>query len=147
MMERIEGERLAGGYGPPGGGGYGGPPPGGYGGASPGGYGPPPGGFGGPPNPYQPPEGMPGGFPPPGGPFNGPPINTSLPLTLGIISVVFCCLPLGIVTISYANSAKAAMARGDYATAQSKAKTATTLGFISIGCGILVWIVYLAAHR
>lgn len=147
----------AAGYGPPGGG-YGGPPGGGmppgggYGGPPPGA--PPGGGYGGPP-PGAPPGGGYGG-PPPGGGFGPPPgggfpgggpmmpgaggdVNTTLPLILGILSI-FCCWPAAIFIIIFAVQAKNLKNQGQIEAARSKAKTATIVGWIIVGLGLLGWI-------
>ncbi len=82
-----------GGYGgpPPGAppGGYGGPPPGNYG-QPPANYGQPPGGFGGPPGAMGPP-----GFPQPG----GADVQTTLPLVLNIVGILFGCCSYGIGSV------------------------------------------------
>ncbi|MBK8216892.1 MAG: CD225/dispanin family protein [Myxococcales bacterium] len=143
-----------GGYGgPPGGGGppgFGGPPPGGYGGPPPGGAppggfgGPPPGGYGAPPPGFGPPG---GGFPPPGGPMMpgaGGDVNTTLPIILGVISCLCCGISfiLGVVGIVLAVQAGNAKNMGDIEGARSKAKTATILGAVGIGLGLLLDVVW-----
>lgn len=112
---------AAGGYGPPGGmppgGGYGGPPPGGA----------PPGGYGGPM--------MPGA---------GGDVNTTLPIILGVISCLCCGISfiLGVVGIVLAVQAGNAKNMGDIEGARSKAKTATILGAVGIGLGLLLDVVW-----
>ena len=80
---------------------------------------------------------MPGGMMPGGG--AGGAINTTLPLILGIVSV-FCCWPAAIFIIIFAVQAKKAKEMGDMTTATSKAKTATLVGWIIVGLGVLEYI-------
>jgi uncharacterized membrane protein len=86
-----------------------GPPSGGY--PPPG---PPSGGY--PPPP--PPQG--GGFPPPPG-YGTQPNNN---LVWAILVTVFCCLPLGIVSIVKATQVSGLWAQGQYAEAQTAADDA-----------------------
>lgn len=107
-------------YQPPGGypaGGYG--RPGGYG--QPGGY--PPGGFGGPPF--------------------GPP-NVPNYLVQAILVTLFCCLPVGIVSIVFASQVSGKLAAGDYQGALDSSQKARTWAWVAFGAGLAVtavWIV------
>ncbi|MER7366635.1 CD225/dispanin family protein [Nonomuraea wenchangensis] len=145
-----------GGYGqqpPSGGGGYGQQPPsgGGYGGygqqpPSGGGYGEQPpsgGGYGG--YGQQPPSG--GGYggygqQPPGGGYGGqqPPDNHLVP---AILTTLFCCLPLGIVSIVKSSQVNQKWQIGDYQGAVQASEEAKTwwkrsIIFGAIGWGIVV---------
>ena len=99
---------------PSGGGGYGAPPPpgGGYGG----GYG----GYGGAPQ----------GSPPPSN------------LVWAILCTLFCCLPLGIVSIVYAAQVNGKWAAGDVAGAQNSSAKARQFALIGAVVGVVVIVIY-----
>jgi len=84
-----------------------GPPPGSYPPPPPGGGYPPPGGG------YPPPG---GGYPPPGPPGGG--VQPDSHLVWAILVTLFCCLPLGIVSIVKATQVSGLWAQGRYAEAQ-----------------------------
>ena len=65
----------------------------------------------------------------------GPNINTTLWLVLGIISLVFCCLPTGIGTIICSIGAKRALDEGDDYSAKRKIRFAKIWFFI--GCAFV----------
>lgn len=80
------------------------------------------------------------------------PQNTSKPqnwLWLGICTTLLCCLPLGIVSIVYANKVDSLWSMGDYKGATESAEKAKMWGFISAGVGvvsnILLFIIAIAA--
>lgn len=148
----METTNAAGGYGPPGGSGGGGgwgPPGGGYG-APPGGggYGAPPGGgYGSPPAGGF---GAPTGFVPPGGPMipgmpgAGGDVNTTTPLLLNVIALLFCggtlmSAPASIAGIVFAIQAKNAKGAGDVMSARAKAK----YSMIAFAGAMLIGIVML----
>ena len=58
-----------------------------------------------------------------------------------ILSTVFCCLPLGIASIIFATQVNAKVAAGDIAGAMESSKKAKLFMFLSIGGGLLIWIV------
>ena len=131
-----------GGFGPPPGG-YGGPPPG-----PPGGFGPPPGGYGAPPpgGPYGPPGAMgPPGMPMPG----GADVQTTLPLVLNIVGIVvglcsYCVGSiLGIIGLIFTIMAMTSKDQ-DPMGARSKAKVGLILGIVSLGLGLLIFIMLVA---
>ncbi|MEV4070353.1 CD225/dispanin family protein [Nonomuraea fuscirosea] len=131
-----------GGYGqqPPSGGGYGQQPPsgGGYGG----GYGQQPpsgGGYG-----QQPPGGYGGGYG--GGPGGNPPDNHLVP---AILTTLFCCLPLGIVSIVKSSQVNQKWQIGDFAGAQQASEEAKTwwkrsliIGAVGYGLLIIVYVLF-----
>lgn len=95
---------------------------------------PPPGGYGG-----QPAYG--------GAPQGQPPSNN---LVWAILSTLFCCLPLGVVSIVFAAQVNGKWAAGDVAGAQESARKAKTFALWStiigaVGVGIYVIIAVIAA--
>lgn len=148
-----------GGYGqqPPSGGGYGQQPPsgGGYGQQPPtgGGYGEqPPGGYG-----QQPPSGGGYGQQPPGGGYGGPPGGTPPDnhLVAAILTTLFCCLPIGIVSIVKSSQVNQKWQVGDFAGAQQASEEAKTwwkraiiggvIQYILIIIGVVLYIMLLAS--
>lgn len=99
---------------PPSGGGYGAPPPSGYGSQGYGGY---------------------------GGPQGAPPPNN---LVWAILATLFCCLPLGIVSIVYAAQVNGKWAAGDVAGAQDSSAKARRFAMISAVIGVVFLVIYLA---
>ena len=106
---------------PSGGGGYGAPPPGG-------GYGPPPpgGGYG-------------GGY---GAPQGAPPPNH---LVWAILSTLFCCLPLGIVSIVFAAQVNSKWSAGDVAGAYEASQKARRWAMWSAIIGLVGVVLYILA--
>jgi hypothetical protein len=139
-----------GGYGqqPPSGGGYGQQPPsgGGYGQQPPsgGGYGQQPpsgGGYG-----QQPPSG--GGYGPPPGygaqpPGGAPPDNH---LVAAILTTLFCCLPLGIVSIVKSSQVNQKWQAGDYQGAMEASEEAKTWWKRSLIFGAIAWVLIVVAY-
>jgi ABC-type Fe3+ transport system permease subunit len=114
------------------------PPPG----PPPGSYPPPPGNY--PPPP--PPQG--GGYPPPPG-YGVPPNNY---LVWAILVTVFCCLPLGIVSIVKSTQVSGLWAQGKYAEAHQASDEAkkwavwsAIVGGIAILIGIIVNLAVMSA--
>ncbi|MFY7066753.1 CD225/dispanin family protein [Nocardiopsis changdeensis] len=93
------------------------PPTGGYGPPT-GGYGPPPGGFGG--QPQQPPGDRPKTY-----------------LVHNILGILSCIPVLGIIGLVFSLQVNSKWDSGDFAGAQDAAKTAKTLGIISLVLFIL----------
>jgi interferon-induced transmembrane protein/uncharacterized protein DUF4339 len=123
------------GYAPPAGGEY--APPPGY--AAPYGYGAPP-GYGAPGQPlgyggYYPPQ----GYSAPPGP---PPPNH---LVGAILATVFCCVPLGIVSIVYAAQVDSKWQAGDTAGAFDASRKAATWMWWSVGSSVLIIGLYIIA--
>ncbi|KRG72322.1 membrane protein [Stenotrophomonas terrae] len=75
-------------------------------------------------------------------------MNTSSPavsnnLVWAILSTLFCCLPLGIVSIINAAKVNGLLAAGDIAGARDAADKAKKWAIYAAGAGIVVSIVYI----
>lgn len=57
-----------------------------------------------------------------------------------ILSTIFCCLPLGVVSIIFATQVNSKVASGDIAGAMESSKKAKMFMFIAVGLGVLSWI-------
>jgi hypothetical protein len=57
-----------------------------------------------------------------------------------ILSTVFCCVPLGVVSIIFATQVNSKVAAGDIAGAAEASKKAKMFMFIAVGGGLLVWV-------
>ncbi len=57
-----------------------------------------------------------------------------------ILATVFCCLPLGVVSIIFATQVNSKIAAGDTAGALESSKKAKMFMFLSIGGGLLIWV-------
>ncbi|GAA2281261.1 hypothetical protein GCM10010149_26920 [Nonomuraea roseoviolacea subsp. roseoviolacea] len=129
-----------GGYGqqPPSGGGYGQQPPsgGGYGQQPPsgGGYG---GGYG-----QQPPG---GGYGQPGG-YGAPQTPPDNHLVAAILTTLFCCLPLGIVSIVKSSQVNSKWQVGDYQGAVQASEEAKTWWKRSLIAGIIWWVLVIIGY-
>lgn len=62
-------------------------------------------------------------------------------LWLGIVSTLLCCLPAGIVSIVYAVKVDNLWNQGYYDEAENASNNAKTWGFISVGLGVVCFIV------
>lgn len=92
---------------------------------------PPSGGYGSPPPP------------PPGGGYGGgsqPPPNH---LVWAILSTIFCCLPLGVVSIVFAAQVNGKHASGDIAGAQEASRKARSFALWSTIIGAVVIVLYI----
>ena len=91
-----------------------------------------------PPGNYPPPP--PGNYPPPGpgGPTGQPDSN----LVWGILVTVFCCLPLGIVSIVKATQVSGLWGQGRYAEAQKSADDAKKFAMWGAIAGVIVAVIY-----
>lgn len=86
-----------------------------------------------------------GGMPPAQPPATEPPNNN---LVWAILSTIFCCLPLGIVSIVFAAQVNGKWQSGDYAGAQDSAKKAkqwATWSAIAGVIGIGLYVVLMLA--
>jgi hypothetical protein len=57
-----------------------------------------------------------------------------------ILSTIFCCLPLGVVSIIFATQVNSKVASGDIAGAQEASRKAKMFMFIAVGLGVLTWV-------
>ena len=69
-----------------------------------------------------------------------------------ILATIFCCLPLGVVSIIFATQVNSKVASGDIAGAMEASKKAKMFMFLSIGLGVLfygtliiIWIIFFGA--
>lgn len=91
------------------------------------------------PPPYAAPP--PGGIPPGGIPPAGnPPSNN---LVWGILTTIFCCLPLGIVSIVKASQVNGLWAQGQFAAAQQAAEDAKRWAIWALIAGLVVFVLYI----
>jgi len=80
-------------------------------------------------------------------PFTPPTSSSSDSATIpnylipAIAATLLCCLPTGIASIIFATQVNAKVAAGDIAGAEAASKKAKLWMFISIGLGIVVWVV------
>lgn len=68
--------------------------------------------------------------------------NHTLNLVFAILVTIFCCLPLGIVAIVFSAMGMARQGSGDFAGAESAARTARILNWISFGIGLAGIAIY-----
>ncbi len=69
-----------------------------------------------------------------------PQINNHL--VLAILTTLFCCMPLGAVSIAYATQVNSALMMGNYEVAKMASDKARFWGILTICIGISVWILY-----
>jgi hypothetical protein len=62
-------------------------------------------------------------------------------LVPAILATVFCCLPLGVVSIIFATQVNSKIAAGDIAGATEASKKAKMFMFIAIGLGLLTYVI------
>jgi Interferon-induced transmembrane protein len=62
-------------------------------------------------------------------------------LVPAILATVFCCVPLGAVSIVFATQVNSKIAAGDMAGAMEASRKAKMFMFIAIGGGVLAWII------
>ncbi|GAA3547828.1 hypothetical protein AFL01nite_22900 [Aeromicrobium flavum] len=80
--------------------------------------------------------------PPPSGPVGQtPPPNN---LVWAILTTLFCCLPLGVVSIVYAAQVNGKFAAGDLAGAQESSRKAKQWAIWSAVVGVVVILIYIA---
>ncbi len=80
-------------------------------------------------------------------PSSGASANIPNYLIPAILSTVFCCLPLGVVSIVFATQVNSKIAAGDIAGAMESSKKAKMFMFISVGLGavgivlaVILWL-------
>ena len=64
-------------------------------------------------------------------------------LAWSILSTIFCCIPLGVVSIVYASKVNTLYAAGFYDLANDAAKKARIWFWWAFGVGLGVWVIYL----
>ncbi|GHJ60516.1 hypothetical protein NOK12_30340 [Nocardioides sp. OK12] len=74
-----------------------------------------------------------------GGPDSAPPPNN---LVWAILSTLFCCLPLGVVSIVFAAQVNSKWQAGDHAGARESADKAKKFAIWSAVAGIVVIVLY-----
>lgn len=84
-----------------------------------------------------------------GGPPAAPGATPVVPnyLVWAILSTLFCCLPLGVVSIVFATQVNGKLQAGDVAGAQHASKNAKTWAWVSFGvglAGILIYVIVMA---
>ncbi len=57
-----------------------------------------------------------------------------------ILSTIFCCLPLGVVSIIFATQVNSKVQTGDIAGATEASRKAKMFMFIAVGLGVLTWV-------
>jgi hypothetical protein len=118
--------------------------------------GPPPSGPPGPPGGYAPPPPPAYGAPPPaygtvpgyGGYGYGQAPSGPKPsnyLVQSILTTLFCCLPVGIVSIVFAAQVDSKWNAGDVQGAHNASRQARTWAWVSFGLGLAVIAIYLVA--
>jgi hypothetical protein len=80
--------------------------------------------------------------PPAGSGSRGQGVEVPNHLALAIVATLFCCLPCGVVAIVYANQVNGAASAGDIAGAEEASRQAQLWGWIGVGLGVVVWVVY-----
>lgn len=109
----------------------------------PGSYQPP--GEGTPPPPGQwgaPPSGQQWQQPPYGGQAGGQQVPNHL--VWSILTTIFCCMPLGIVSIVFSTQVGTKQAQGDYAGAMESSRKARTWAIVSAVIGLVVTVLVIA---
>lgn len=74
--------------------------------------------------------------------WSTPPASADIPnyLVPAILSTIFCCLPLGVVSIVFATQVNNKVAAGDIAGAAEASKKAKMFMFIAVGLGLLTYV-------
>ena len=74
--------------------------------------------------------------------WSTPPASSEVPnyLIPAILATIFCCLPLGVVSIIFATQVNSKIAAGDTAGALESSKKAKMFMFLAVGGGVLVWV-------
>jgi len=116
-----------------------------------------------PPDPYQPQDGQPPPPPPPPPPYGQTPYGQQQPppgqpywqqpaagpppnyLVWAILSTLFCCLPLGVVSIVFASQVNTKYNAGDVAGALDSSNKAKQFLIWSVIAGAVVIVIYLIA--
>jgi hypothetical protein len=57
-----------------------------------------------------------------------------------ILATIFCCLPVGVVSIIFAAQVSGKISAGDMAAAMDASRKAKMFMFIAVGLGLLLWV-------
>lgn len=78
--------------------------------------------------------------PPPAGAAGNVPNNMVIAIIATVVSLIFCCLPHGLISLIYAMQVNKKAAAGDMAGAAASAGSAKTWGMISIVVAV-IWFI------
>jgi hypothetical protein len=95
---------------------------------------------------WAPPPPPPSWSPPPPPPPPEVPNNLTLAIIAAVVSLLFCCLPHGLVAVYFATQVASKSAVGDIAGATSAAGNAKTWAMVSFGLsavGLVISVLYL----
>ena len=78
--------------------------------------------------------------------YHQAPMQANVPnnLVMAILVTLFCCLPLGIVSIVYASQVNTKLAMGDYAGAMDSSSKARSWAMWGMGLALLGMLAYIA---
>jgi hypothetical protein len=82
---------------------------------------------------------------PPPPPIDAP-ANIPNYLVPAILATLFCCLPVGIVSIVFATQVNNKVAAGDIQGAVAASKSAKLWLIVSVSLGLLLWVVVILAN-
>jgi hypothetical protein len=74
------------------------------------------------------------------------PANVPNYLVPAILATLFCCLPVGVVSIVFATQVNTKVAAGDIQGAMVASKSAKLWLIVSVSLGLLVWIIVILAN-
>jgi interferon-induced transmembrane protein len=83
---------------------------------------------------------------PPPPPGTGTPANIPNYLIPSILVTLFCCLPVGLVSIIYAAQVNSKIAAGDIQGAMAASKNAKTWMFVAVGLGLVAIIIAIVVN-
>jgi len=64
-------------------------------------------------------------------------------LVLAILSMIYCCLPFGIISLVYASKVNTLMLMGKIQAAEQASSSAKTWGIVALIAGCSFWLIYL----
>lgn len=82
---------------------------------------------------------------PPPPPIDAP-ANIPNYLVPAILATLFCCLPVGVVSIVFATQVNNKVAAGDIQGAMAASKSAKLWLIVSVSLGLLLWVVVILAN-
>ncbi|HLN98109.1 MAG TPA: CD225/dispanin family protein [Pyrinomonadaceae bacterium] len=71
---------------------------------------------------------------------SGATANVQNYLIPAILATLFCCLPVGVVSIIFATQVNSKVAAGDISGAMEASRKAKMFMFIAVGLGLLTWV-------